>query len=309
MEKEKKCVVQKLVGTWQSWPINTTTHTSIFDSYLDGQWTSRILSRVGSVVQSMQKHIRARCAEQCCACSCLVQTSCTPSFQVGILERMTYGGPKQQLQQLKEAEGPQAPSSLAAELLEKWSWGSMSAPLVQTLAAAAKKDGLDHPQIHALAGIGASGKFPGNMHRDLLQITGKPTLASSVSEVKVSLCVNEKCEQVPLTFLLPHKLFAALYHSLPHSFMSSLLGGKVENVASFWAAMKDHPNVLARPELRARPDLHQVIPIGIHGDGVSYMQPLRAGGKTMDVLSWTSLLCHGPTRVSTFLMIAIVKTV
>ena len=73
--------------------------------------------------------------------------------------------------------------------------------------------------------------------------------------------------------------------------------------------MKDNPKLLSRPELRGRPDLHHVVPLSIHGDGVSYMQVQRAGGKSLEVLSWSSLLCKGPTKVTNFLLFLIVKTV
>ena len=58
-----------------------------------------------------------------------------------------------------------------------------------------------------------------------------------------------------------------------------------------------------------RPDLHRVAPLALHGDGVSYMQVARASGKSLDVLSWCSLLSQGPIRVTSFLRFLIVKTV
>ena len=45
------------------------------------------------------------------------------------------------------------------------------------------------------------------------------------------------------------------------------------------------------------------------GDGVRYMQTNRAGGKTLEVLSWCSLLNQNPTKVSSFLMLLIVKNI
>ena len=73
--------------------------------------------------------------------------------------------------------------------------------------------------------------------------------------------------------------------------------------------MKNQPNLLARPELQSRPDLRKVVPLALHGDGVRYMQSGMAGGKTIDVLSWRSLLSTGPTKISSFLAFLIVKTV
>ena len=72
--------------------------------------------------------------------------------------------------------------------------------------------------------------------------------------------------------------------------------------------MKDHTALLARPQLQARPDLAKVVPISLRGDGVSYTQTQRAGSKSMDVLSWTSLLSKGATKHTTFLIFLLVKS-
>lgn len=58
-------------------------------------------------------------------------------------------------------------SSLAARLVELNSWGLMSASEVQDLAMSAQQDGCDHPEVLALARIGASGDHPQNCSRDL----------------------------------------------------------------------------------------------------------------------------------------------
>ena len=52
-----------------------------------------------------------------------------------------------------------------------------------------------------------------------------------------------------------------------------------------------------------------MVPLGVHGDGVAYMGVNRAGGKSLEVLSWSSLLTQGPTRSSTFLLFLLVKSV
>ena len=55
-------------------------------------------------------------------------------------------GFKQLLQQHNAAVGSQEakpPSQLAVLLLQKWCWGAMTLPLLQSIAAAAVHDGLD----------------------------------------------------------------------------------------------------------------------------------------------------------------------
>ena len=222
------------------------------------------------------------------------------------------GGSAQQLAQLEEEEGPEPPSHLGEKLLALWAWGQMSAPTVQQLASAAYKDGLRHPQIEKMALVGGEGKFPGNMQRDLMVIVGE-SAALQQAETSIPIRVQRPeggglSEETKLSFLLPHKVFAFLFHTVHAAFVASILGGAASNIVSFWRAMRSHPFTTARPELQARADLAHVIPLALHGDGVAYMQAQRAGGKSLDVLSWSSLLSKGPTKTSTFLMFVLVKT-
>ena len=99
--------------------------------------------------------------------------------------------------------------------------------------------------------------------------------------------------------------------SMPKAFFASVLGGSEGNIPKFWEAMKNHPQVLTKPQLRDRQDLHRVVPLALHslyGDGVAYMQVARAAGKSLEVLSWSSLLCTGPTKVTNFLIFCVVKS-
>ena len=73
--------------------------------------------------------------------------------------------------------------------------------------------------------------------------------------------------------------------------------------------MKGHPSLASRPELRSRKDLHHVVPISIHGDGVTYAKTMRAGNESMEVLSWTSMLSSHATLLSSYLIICLVKSV
>ena len=203
----------------------------------------------------------------------------------------------------------QAESHLAKTLLQKWAWGKLSTPEVQALAHSAFLDGLEHPKVRALASLGSWGKHPANMHRDLLRAVGAGAkLVSSTLAFHINLETQRGAWTRSLVdMILPHKLFASMYHERHQAFLASILGGDANNVRRFWEAMQTHPILLARPELRTRADLLQVIPIGLHGDGVSYMQ-LRAGGKSLEVLSWSSLLSRGPTKSNSFLIFLVVKS-
>ena len=131
--------------------------------------------------------------------------------------------------------------------------------------------------------MGSGGLHSGNCHTDLLSAAGghcftQPTLTSPISlRVKQNPMM---IEQVSLDFLLPHKLFSIMYESFPKAFLASMLGDTETNIPEFWEAMKNYPQVLTRPQLRDRQDLHKVVPLAIHGDGVARTQAARAAGKS-----------------------------
>ena len=68
---------------------------------------------------------------------------------------MPPGGYKQKARWHADAASSGSPSSgssaLADFLVDRWAWGEFSATIVQKLAACAKQDGLNNPQIEVLA--------------------------------------------------------------------------------------------------------------------------------------------------------------
>ena len=245
----------------------------------------------------------------------LEQSLLSVAFQLPLplMGKRPRGGYGQVLARAKRQEEREEPpqSRLASELLNLWSWGTMSAPLVQQLAASALSDGLNLPGLDQLPKLGSSGKHPGNMHRDLMAISGKATaLQEFISMFPIRLKAKQQVsEELPLQFLLPHKLFSFIYSKWQPAFLSSILGGETDNLAKFWAAMKTHPNVLRRLDLLHRHDLQKVVPIAIHGDGVAYMRTRGSGTKSLEVLSSSSLLSHSATKETNFLMFLVVKSV
>ena len=225
------------------------------------------------------------------------------------------GGANQRLQQLQDEEHigeeePQ-PTQLARLLTQKWGWGKISAPEVQQIAHAASEDGLRMAEVQQLASIGGWGSRPGNMQRDLLGHLGHIPLSNSSCMVDLKLKVKGTTwADTSCTLLLPHKLFSNLYHAKPKAFLEYMFGGDASNIQTFWTKFKEHPLLTSRPALQNRPDLLTgVVPLGFHGDGVQYMQVHRAGGKGLDVLSWSSMLSKGHTRFSNWLLFLVVKSV
>ena len=95
----------------------------------------------------------------------------------------------------------------------------------------------------------------------------------------------------------PHELFAALFLHHRGAFDKFILGGGAGNVRAFWERMPPRPGMQQKPHWRDR-----VVPLGLHGDGVSISNIRGKGAKTMDTLSWTSLLSTASSRLSVFLI-------
>ena len=93
------------------------------------------------------------------------------SFDDVIVRRLQgIGGRNQQASLNQRAVPGPTESVLANRLLDLWSWGHLSTPVVQYLAEAGVQDGLRQDNIQKLAGIGSQGVHAGNTRRDLLRV-------------------------------------------------------------------------------------------------------------------------------------------
>ena len=63
----------------------------------------------------------------------------------------------------------QVQSHTATRLLVLFAWGDLTPNKLQWISEGMKLDGLNHPDVDALAGIGASGQHKQNARRDLLR--------------------------------------------------------------------------------------------------------------------------------------------
>ena len=97
--------------------------------------------------------------------------------------------------------------------------------------------------------------------------------------------------------LWPHELSSAICNFHPQAFVKHILGGARKSIGHFWRTMPRRPGL----ETRAGWDRFAV-PVGAHGDGVAVSNTRGAGSKSVDTLSWTSLLSSSPTRFSSYLI-------
>jgi hypothetical protein len=182
-------------------------------------------------------------------------------------------------------------SMLSALLLYCWSWGMLSLPFAQKIASAAKGDlakfNGHFEDLDLLAGMGASGRYPGNMERDLLRSLEKPDMTASRFLVPTKLNKTTVADRVQ-GVLLPHVQFANIYHHYPEQWTDYICPA-VEVVEDFWEAMADHPLMKSTP-LRHREGGYKSngIAIRIHGDDVPVTGVGKCWQKPSTILSWTS---------------------
>ena len=115
---------------------------------------------------------RKKCLCTIAFCSLWTAMDCEPP------QKRPRGGQRQRLKQL---EAPTSPSSshLAELLTHKWAWGELSLQEVQRIASAANNDfegqSCKAPkELELLANLGSKGRFPNNMHSELLKHASKP---------------------------------------------------------------------------------------------------------------------------------------
>ena len=110
-------------------------------------------------------------------------------------------------------------SPLAWSLLEKWSWGHISSPMVQELADAVKKHfASSDSDIDKLASLGAHGEQPQHINRDLRIFLKDIDVPEGYAiSVPFSVKVGASFEVVwcDCEILLPHEWFASLAKKHP----------------------------------------------------------------------------------------------
>ena len=82
-----------------------------------------------------------------------------------------FGQPKRRVLQTAASASGGDPNVVASCLLEKWSWGQLSAPGLQGIAHCMKLAGDEDPDIDNLASLGSYGINQGHVHRDLVRIS------------------------------------------------------------------------------------------------------------------------------------------
>ena len=186
------------------------------------------------------------------------------------------------------------PTPWTETLKRDWASGVLSAVKVQEYAAKSAMQGARH--LDAISKTGTSGTHGSNVQRDLLKLFGRPVGAPEFDWFDAPT----KSGRESHPFLLPHKMFSALYDERRDLF-NRAVRGTVGATREYWEHLQDATFVKNHPLLT---NFDATIPIGIHGDAGSFSKQ-----DSLMVLSWNSVLGSGTTRYKRFVITFIRKSV
>ena len=200
------------------------------------------------------------------------------------------GGSRQQLEFEELADDPIVveKSPLADALLFLLSWGLLSYPMVNWLAKCAIEGDPNHPDLHVLANLGASGQYPGNMRRDLfskLDIHNFLPEPLPVDVVAVNT-VSQEIEVPQYVLSLPEVLESLWTHRRDH--FHNMFG---DAPRQFWDQIpEDDPKLVGMADLMKHDGWQDITyPFVVHGDGGTYSKKTES---SVFVVSAKSMLAE-----------------
>ena len=209
------------------------------------------------------------------------------------------GGLRQRLKRSHEvSEDADVTSALALLLLNLFAWGFFSPQRVQQIAEMAVRDikaSADDPSVlkhlETLANLGTKGQYSNNIHAELMKkVEHVPKIPRPFSAT-IPLKGYPNSMQY---FLLPHEMFACIYHSDQHVWNRAIVPS-VDRARKFWRSMRLHPSMSGHPMTAEDNWEARTIPIAVHGDGVPVTGVGKIWSRVMTNYSWYSLLGHGNT--------------
>ena len=218
----------------------------------------------------------------------------------------------------------------ALSLLLRWSSGEISAVQVQKDCYNIYKDqcallerlkmSREHvlKSIAALAQIGSWGRLPGNANKELLNLVGEP-LYCKPTYFKLNARIEKPRWNGPIVstfdfaFLLPHVAFSYMFNHNKEAFFKQLFGpcdsGKNfgDQLEDFWSEVvrRKDPRIKRHPMCLRKDWMRRCIPVSIHGDAVPVLRVGKHGSRSLDCISFQSLLARGETLAVKFLIFCI----
>ena len=217
---------------------------------------------------------------------------------------------------------PPVYSSLANYLVQSWTWGQISPQTMQAIASAAQLDianaiqrhqenPLDQrglPSLAMLAGLGASGLYPRNMHEELTKKLVVPKLQAPVKTIVPVAHTKSPAgyQMQEHSVFYPHEMFASVYKDYPTAWRRRIMPSTAK-LNEFWNLMEGNPVLADHPVKSVENYKTRAIPIMLHGDGVPTVGVGKAWSKSLEILSWTSVFGEGTTTEFTFYICSMFK--
>ena len=161
--------------------------------------------------------------------------------------------------------------------------------------------------LRELAGLGHGGYFSQHAWSGFLSLIRGVNIPWPFGR-DLPIVYNSQLTSCLQFFILPHQLFANLYHHYRAEFARRMLGaeGTMEN---FWNAMSDHPALDGHLMKETRNWKNLYVPIALHGDGVPISGVGKSWQRSSEIWSWNSLLAWGPTMKMMNFIFALFKDV
>ena len=166
-----------------------------------------------------------------------------------------------------------------------------------------------HKSLKAVAALGSYGRYPNNIASEFLTWLGDPGFPPPL-KVEINALITKPrsrasvLRQVPFHFLLPHYTFSHFFHNRRQHFDYKMLGirkgaddNTVDRVQYFWQELIRRRDIrLKRHPVCKRSGWEKfAVPVAIHGDAIPVIMIGKPGTKSLDCLSWQSLLASGTT--------------
>lgn len=214
------------------------------------------------------------------------------------------GGIQQRLAASESSRTNRKPSKLYEYLLTEFSWGRMSPQQVQAISALAISDmerastGEIFYDLYFLSNIGTQGRHLNNCYRDLINRIEKTDGLLPVTAMEIPTKRGDCMAEV----LLPHEVFAHMYHHDYEQFVKQFLPLGQDDLVKFWSQCRETPSFKDTPGYKSLKPKY-CIPIGLHGDEV----PVAGRGKCYCtysvVFSWFSLVSGQKQTLESLLLL------
>ena len=177
----------------------------------------------------------------------------------------------------------------------------MPLPKAQRLHAAGQSSGDTSRRTAVFAGLGAAGKYAGNLARDFRVMAYRNQRLIRPYSLEVPLKnadgVVDPSVTTSIDILLPHESFAWLASRGPAHFESRLCPGGWDSVSEWWKARREEPWYDQHPATQLLNSDVKMLPMQLYGDDAEMHK-----GNSALVLTYSSPLCSMPSWHSKMLI-------